>query len=97
MAIACGVSLFLQPSEYEVMAAFCAEDDRLRHKTHKTNCTTFDAAADGFLRAEGCEVLVIKRVSEAVKDRFARSSEDTEKHWKGCGRLRWRWRNGRCR
>jgi len=38
---------------------FCAEDG---------HCTTFDAAADGFPRAEGCEVLVIKRLSEAVKD-----------------------------
>jgi len=59
LAIACGVNLLLQPSEYEMMAAFCAEDG---------HCKTFDAAADGFGRAEGCGVLVMKRLSDAIKD-----------------------------
>jgi len=60
LAIAGGVSLLLAP-EYTVnfrKAGMLARDG---------HCKTFDAAADGFARAEGCGVVVLKRLSDALQ------------------------------
>lgn len=59
MALAGGVNLILAP---ETNVYFCkvkalAEDGR---------CKTFDAEADGYARGEGCGVVVLKRLSDAI-------------------------------
>jgi acyl transferase domain-containing protein len=60
-ALAGGVSLMIAP---QVMVAltkvgFIAADGR---------CKTFDAAADGFGRGEGCGMVVLKRLADAIAD-----------------------------
>ncbi|CAL8118587.1 unnamed protein product [Orchesella dallaii] len=59
LALACGVNLLLNPFSKDTMSFVVAGDGR---------CKTFDESADGFGRAEGCGVLVLKRYSDAVKD-----------------------------
>jgi acyl transferase domain-containing protein len=58
MALAAGVNLILSP---EPMMAVC----KARMLAPDGRCKTFDASANGFARAEGCGVLVLKRLSEA--------------------------------
>ncbi|NJO48507.1 MAG: type I polyketide synthase [Leptolyngbyaceae cyanobacterium RM2_2_4] len=61
LALTGGVNLLLSPdltitfSQAQMMAA----DGR---------CKTFDAAADGYVRSEGCGVVVLKRLSDALRD-----------------------------
>jgi len=61
MAIAGGSHLILCPTSSIVFskARMLAEDGR---------CKTFDADANGYVRAEGCGVVILKRLSDAVKD-----------------------------
>ncbi|PTL78226.1 type I polyketide synthase [Vitiosangium sp. GDMCC 1.1324] len=58
MALAAGVNLILSP---EPMMAV----SKARMLSPDGRCKTFDASANGFARAEGCGVLVLKRLSEA--------------------------------
>jgi len=61
-AIVGGVNVILSP-EYSInfsRARMLAPDGR---------CKTFDAAADGYGRAEGCVAVVLKRLPDAVRDR----------------------------
>ncbi len=59
LAIAGGVNLILTPEGTITLsqARMMAADGR---------CKTFDAAADGYVRGEGCGVVVLKRLSDAV-------------------------------
>jgi acyl transferase domain-containing protein/NAD(P)-dependent dehydrogenase (short-subunit alcohol dehydrogenase family)/SAM-dependent methyltransferase/acyl carrier protein len=59
MAIVGGVNLILVP---DVTIAIC----RARMLAADGRCKTFDAAADGYARGEGCGVVILKRRSDAV-------------------------------
>ncbi|HEU5072958.1 MAG TPA: beta-ketoacyl synthase N-terminal-like domain-containing protein, partial [Polyangiaceae bacterium] len=62
LAVAAGVNLMLAP---EATIYFC----KLRALARDGRCKTFDASADGYSRGEGCGVLILKRLSDAQKDR----------------------------
>jgi acyl transferase domain-containing protein/surfactin synthase thioesterase subunit len=61
LALAGGVNLMLAPwtSVY-----FC----KLRALAADGRCKTFDASADGYARGEGCGMVVLKRLSDALRD-----------------------------
>ena len=61
VAIAGGVSLMLSP---ELTVNFC----RAGMLSRDGRCRTFDAGADGYVRSEGCGVVVLKRLSDAQRD-----------------------------
>ena len=61
MALAGGVHAVLSPPITRFMAEFGMLSPSGR-------CRTFDAAADGFVRGEGCGVVVLKRLSDAEAD-----------------------------
>jgi acyl transferase domain-containing protein/ubiquinone/menaquinone biosynthesis C-methylase UbiE len=61
LALVGGVNLILSP---EAVISMCQS----RMMAADGRCKTFDAAADGFGQAEGCAVVVIKRLSDAVSD-----------------------------
>lgn len=60
-AIAGGVNLMLSSELTQTfsLAGMMAEDGR---------CKTFDAAADGYVRGEGCGVVILKRLEDAQRD-----------------------------
>ncbi|MGE2833199.1 SDR family NAD(P)-dependent oxidoreductase [Mycobacterium sp. SMC-4] len=61
MALAGGVNVLLSP--VTVVAA-----SRARMLSPVGRCKTFDASADGYVRSEGCGILVLKRLSDAQRD-----------------------------
>ncbi len=56
-----GVQLILSPLITTALS-------RLKALSPDGRCKTFDAAADGYGRGEGCGILVLKRLSDAKKD-----------------------------
>ena len=62
LAIAGAVNLILSP---EVTIAF----SHARMMAADGRCKTFDAKADGYVRAEGCGAVVLKRLPDALRDR----------------------------
>jgi acyl transferase domain-containing protein/SAM-dependent methyltransferase/nucleoside-diphosphate-sugar epimerase/acyl carrier protein len=61
LALAGGVNLTLLPWGAATL-------DRLHMLSPDGQCRAFDEAANGFVRAEGCGVLVLKRLADAVAD-----------------------------
>jgi acyl transferase domain-containing protein/acyl carrier protein len=61
MAVAAGVNVMCSPETSMALS-------RARMMAPDGRCKTFDDAADGFVRAEGCGVLVLKRLSDARRD-----------------------------
>ncbi|MGK7908958.1 MAG: SDR family NAD(P)-dependent oxidoreductase [Synechococcus sp.] len=56
-----GVSLMLSPGP-------TINYSQARMMSSDGRCKTFDASADGYVRGEGCGVVVLKRLSEAIAD-----------------------------
>ena len=61
MALAGGVNLMLLPDATIILT---------KHKLMAADgrCKTFDQTADGYVRGEGCGIVVLKRLSDALKD-----------------------------
>ncbi|MGD1704677.1 type I polyketide synthase [Dapis sp. BLCC M229] len=61
LAIAGGVNLIITPQANLVLS-------QMRALSADGRCKTFDAAADGYGRGEGCGVVVLKRLSDAISN-----------------------------
>lgn len=62
MALAGGVNLILSPDG-------AITTSRSRMMAFDGRCKTFDESADGYVRGEGCAMVVMKRLSDALEDR----------------------------
>jgi acyl transferase domain-containing protein/acyl carrier protein len=61
LVITGGVNVMLAPEPFVLLSKF----GMLAPDGH---CKSFDATADGFVRGEGCTIVVLKRLSDALKD-----------------------------
>ena len=62
LALAGGVNVLLSPCSTIYFS-------KIRAMAADGRCKTFDASADGYVRGEGCGVVVLKRLSDALRDR----------------------------
>ena len=62
LALAGGVNLILSPESMVILS-------KMRALSPDGRCKAFDASADGYGRGEGCGVVVLKRLSNAMADR----------------------------
>ncbi|MCI0493534.1 amino acid adenylation domain-containing protein [candidate division KSB1 bacterium] len=61
LAVAGGVNLILTPEANLIFS-------HARMMSIEGRCKTFDASADGYVRGEGCGIIILKRLSDALKD-----------------------------
>jgi acyl transferase domain-containing protein len=61
LCLAGGVNLILSPDS-------TISSSQTRLLSAKGSCNTFDASADGYVRGEGCGVIVLKRLNDAIRD-----------------------------
>ncbi|MEV0281740.1 type I polyketide synthase [Streptomyces sp. NPDC050610] len=61
LAVVGGVQLLLSPE-------FTVAEARIEMLSPHGRCRSFDADADGFVRGEGCGVLILKRLADAQRD-----------------------------
>jgi myxalamid-type polyketide synthase MxaB len=59
LALSGGINLVLRPDKTIALS-------KLHMMASRGRCRTFDAAGDGYVRGEGCGVVVLKRLSDAV-------------------------------
>jgi acyl transferase domain-containing protein len=60
-ALAGGVNVMLSPYGFVLVS-------KAQALSHDGRCKTFDASADGYVRAEGCGVIVLRRLSDAQRN-----------------------------
>ena len=60
-AMVCGVMLNISPGTHICFS-------KLQAISPDGKCKSFDASADGYVRGEGCGVIMLKRLSDALKD-----------------------------
>jgi acyl transferase domain-containing protein/acyl carrier protein len=60
-ALAGGVNVLIEPENTLLLC-------KSRMLSPSGRCHTFDAAADGYVRAEGCGIVVLRRLSDALAD-----------------------------
>ncbi len=62
LALAGGINILLNP---DIIIEFC----NARAISPEGHCKTFDAKANGYVRSEGCGMVVLKRLSNAIQDK----------------------------